>query len=36
MLMIFYVHTWIARGVNHLDLLSSPAVYRRLRRWLAR
>ena len=27
-------HQWIARGVNHLDLLSSDAVYRRLRRWL--
>jgi hypothetical protein len=27
-------HQWIARGVNHLDLLSSEAVYRRLRRWL--
>ena len=26
---------WIARGVNHLDLLSSDAVYQRLRRWLA-
>ncbi len=26
---------WIAAGVNHLDLLSSDAVYRRLRRWLA-
>jgi hypothetical protein len=25
---------WIARGVNHLDLLASDAVYRRLRRWL--
>ncbi len=29
-------HMWIARGVNHLDLLSSPEVYQRLRRWLAR
>ena len=28
-------HTWVARGVNHLDLLSSAAVYQRLRRWLA-
>jgi pimeloyl-ACP methyl ester carboxylesterase len=27
--------TFVARGVNHLDLLSSPAVYERLRRWLA-
>jgi len=27
-------HQWIARGVNHLDLLGSQAVYRRLRRWL--
>jgi hypothetical protein len=25
---------WIARGVNHLDLLASDAVYRRLKRWL--
>ena len=28
-------HAFVARGVNHLDLLSSPAVYERLRRWLA-
>jgi len=28
-------HQWIARGVNHLDLLSSDAVYQRLRRWLS-
>lgn len=27
-------HQWIARGVNHLGLLGSEAVYRRLRRWL--
>lgn len=27
-------HQWIARGVNHLDLLGSQAVYQRLRRWL--
>lgn len=27
-------HQWIARGVNHLDLLGSEAVYRRLKRWL--
>ncbi len=26
---------WVARGTHHLDLLSSPAVYARLRRWLA-
>jgi PGAP1-like protein len=29
-------HVWIGRGINHLDLLGSAAVYRRLRRWLAR
>ena len=28
-------HQWIARGVHHLDLLSSAAVYQRLRKWLA-
>jgi PGAP1-like protein len=28
-------HLWIGRGINHLDLLGNPAVYRRLRRWLA-
>jgi pimeloyl-ACP methyl ester carboxylesterase len=28
-------HLWIGRGINHLDLLSSAAVYQRLRRWLA-
>ncbi|MEO7391621.1 MAG: alpha/beta hydrolase [Ramlibacter sp.] len=28
-------HQWIARGVHHLDLLGSDAVYRRLRKWLA-
>ncbi|HSV48279.1 MAG TPA: alpha/beta hydrolase [Ramlibacter sp.] len=28
-------HTWVARGVHHLDLLGSPAVYRTLLRWLA-
>jgi pimeloyl-ACP methyl ester carboxylesterase len=28
-------HVWVGRGINHLDLLSSAAVYRRLRRWLA-
>ncbi|HSV34110.1 MAG TPA: alpha/beta fold hydrolase [Ramlibacter sp.] len=27
--------TWIARGVNHLDLLSDVGVYHRLRGWLA-
>lgn len=27
-------HQWIANGVNHLGLLGSEAVYRRLRRWL--
>ena len=27
-------HTWTARGVHHLDLLGSPAVYRHLRQWL--
>lgn len=26
--------TWIARGMNHLDLLGRPEVYRRLRMWL--
>lgn len=26
---------WIGFGLNHLDLLDSPAVYERLRRWLA-
>jgi hypothetical protein len=25
---------WVAQGVNHLDLLSSAAVYTQLRRWL--
>jgi hypothetical protein len=28
-------HLWIARGINHLDLLASKSVYRQLRRWLA-
>jgi pimeloyl-ACP methyl ester carboxylesterase len=27
-------HQFVARGVNHLDLLSSDAVYQRLKRWL--
>ena len=26
--------TWVARGVHHLDLLSDPGVYARLRGWL--
>jgi len=26
---------WVAYGTNHLDLLSRPAVYAQLRRWLA-
>jgi hypothetical protein len=26
---------WVGRGINHLDLLSSKAVYQRLHRWLA-
>lgn len=26
---------WVARGVSHLGLLDSPAVYARLRKWLA-
>ncbi len=25
---------WIGHGINHLDLLSNPAVYEQLRRWL--
>jgi hypothetical protein len=28
-------HQWVAYGVGHLDLLSSPAVYGHLQRWLA-
>lgn len=28
-------HTWVARGVGHIALLGSPAVYQRLRQWLA-
>jgi hypothetical protein len=28
-------HQWIAFGVHHLDLLSSPEVYERLEAWLA-
>jgi pimeloyl-ACP methyl ester carboxylesterase len=27
---------WVARGINHLDLLSRPEVYAQLKRWLAR
>jgi len=27
---------WIARGISHLGLLDSPAVYERMRKWLAR
>ncbi len=26
---------WVGRGMNHLDLLSRPEVYERVRRWLA-
>ncbi len=26
--------TWIARGMNHYDLLGKPAVYERIREWL--
>jgi hypothetical protein len=28
-------HSWTARGINHLDLLASDAVYQRLRGWLS-
>ena len=28
-------HQWIALGTGHLDLLSSGAVYEKLRTWLA-
>jgi pimeloyl-ACP methyl ester carboxylesterase len=27
--------TWVAPGVHHLELLSDPGVYRKLRKWLA-
>ena len=27
-------HTWVGHGIHHLDLLSDPAVYRRLLGWL--
>ena len=27
-------HTWVGHGIHHLDLLSAPAVYRRLLGWL--
>jgi hypothetical protein len=26
---------WVGRGINHWDLLSQPAVYEHIRRWLA-
>jgi hypothetical protein len=26
---------WVARGTNHLDLLSEPEVYAQIKRWLA-
>jgi pimeloyl-ACP methyl ester carboxylesterase len=26
---------WVARGINHLDLLSRPEVYAQIKRWLA-
>ena len=29
-------HTWLGHGIHHLDLLSDPAVYRRLLSWLSR
>ena len=28
-------HTWVGHGIHHLDLLSAPAVYRKLLGWLA-
>ncbi len=28
-------HTWLGHGIHHLDLLSDPAVYRRLLSWLS-
>ncbi|AKU93572.1 hypothetical protein AKJ09_00236 [Labilithrix luteola] len=28
-------HQWIALGTNHIDLLSSPVVYEKIRDWLA-
>ena len=27
-------HTWVGHGIHHLDLLSDPAVYRRMLGWL--
>jgi hypothetical protein len=27
-------HEWVAHGTHHLDLVSDPAVHRRIRRWL--
>ena len=27
-------HQWVGRGMNHMDLLSRPEVYARLRLWL--
>ena len=27
-------HTWVGHGIHHLDMLSDPAVYRRLLGWL--
>jgi len=26
--------TWVGHGIHHLDLLSDPAVYRRMLGWL--
>lgn len=28
-------HQWVGHGIHHLDMLGSPAVYRRLKHWLA-
>ncbi len=28
-------HQWVGRGMNHMDLLSRPEVYSRIREWLA-
>jgi hypothetical protein len=28
-------HQWVGRGMNHMDLLSRPEVYGRIREWLA-
>jgi len=27
---------WVGYGMNHFDLLSDPAVYERIKRWLGR